>query len=280
VSVVIVTETDLDVVGKYKELVSESLSGDSVYIRTKETLNEFFNDSGLTFKEKSGLIATVLGNLNNTIVTSAMQTALAWEAKNKENYLAKYELEKKIDLLIEQTRGQVNVTEQSKYEAALKQAELKKLYGLHFDIFGDLSATGVAGKLDKELLLLDQEYINKGAEKHILDSKLKETNAALHKIIADTYENYGNYTYTLTDSGVTHVNKLSTNSSLSHYQKEIAKEQAKGYAWNAWSNAAQSSASFLGVLLSSENADANSAGTLELWSNAVTKLNNIPAPTI
>ena len=279
-STVISLDTDLSVSDKYKELVKTALDSEGIYIRTKETLDEFFNDTGLTFKEKSGLIANVLGNLNNTIVTSAMQTALAWEAKNKETYLAKYELEKKLDLIIEQTNSQVNATEQGKYEAAIKQAELKKVYGLQMNLAGELSPTGSANKIDKELSLLEQEYLNKGAEKLILDSKLKETNAALHKIVADTYENYGNYTYTLTDSGVTNVTKLSTNSSLSYYQKEIAKEQAKGYAWNAWSNAAQSSASFLGVLLSSENADANSAGTLQLWSDAVTKLNGVVAPTI
>ncbi len=52
-STVISLDTDLSVSDKYKELVKTALDSEGIYIRTKETLDEFFNDTGLTFKEKS-----------------------------------------------------------------------------------------------------------------------------------------------------------------------------------------------------------------------------------
>lgn len=38
----ILVSSDLEVVAKYKELVASSLDGDSVYMRTKETLQDLF----------------------------------------------------------------------------------------------------------------------------------------------------------------------------------------------------------------------------------------------
>ena len=271
-------ETDLDVGAKYKELVATALDSEGVYIRTREVLQELFEDSGLTFKEKSEMTANVIGSLNYSIVNAAMQTALQWESTNKELYMKKEQLNKEIELLAKKIEIESNAVNESKYNAAIKEAELKKVYGLYLGLDGSLTQTATDGKLDKELKVMAQDLLNKEAEEDVLKSKLKETNAALHKIIADTYENYGYYTYAIGDTGVTSVSKLSTHNTLSDYQKDIAKEQAKGYAWNAWSNAAQSSASFLATAISSDMTD-NMDGPLNLWTNAVTKLNGVVAPT-
>ena len=62
--------------------------------------------------------------------------------------------------------------------------------------------------------------------------------------------------------------------------KQVAKEQAKGYAWNAWSNAASSSAGMIGTLVAAEIPDLDPTTYLTTWSTAVSKLNTVTEPVI
>lgn len=268
---------EMDLVTKYKSLVDTALDSEGIYIRTKETLEELFDNKNLTAKEKADIIGTVLGNLNNSVVSGAMQTALAWEAKEKEFTFNKIELEYKLGLLNEQILAQKQNTKTEFVKTAISNAELLKNYGVAVDGNGIVTDTSIDGKLDKEVLLLEQERTNKQAEKLILDAKLKESNAAIHKIIADTYENYGYYNYTIGDGGVASVTKLSSHETLAANQKLIAKEQAKGYAYNAWSNAAQSSASMIGALVAAEVDGISSY--VSQWSAIVSQLGAITTPT-
>ena len=278
------TSTDefvaLDISAKYKELVKTALDSEGIYIRTKETLEEIFQNKAMTAKEQSELLVTVLSNLNNTIINSAMGTALAWATKDKELTLTKIELEYKLGLINKQTD---QVTQSIKTEfatTAARNAELLKNYGVLVNSEGVVTDSSIDGKIDKEILLLEQEKVNKVAEAAVLGSKLKESQVAIHKIVADTYENYGNYSFsTPTDVGISTVTKLSGGHiSLSDVQKSISQEQAKGYAYNAWSNGAQAASSMIGALLSSENETALTATDVDLWRSMVQKLSAIVAP--
>lgn len=48
-SITITVQTELDVLSKYTELISEAMSGDSSYIRAKETLEEMYKGTDVTF---------------------------------------------------------------------------------------------------------------------------------------------------------------------------------------------------------------------------------------
>lgn len=275
------TNTDefvaLDISTKYKELVRTALDSEGIYIRTKETLEELFENKTLTAKEKSELIANVLGNLNNSIVSGAMQTALAWAAKDKELTLNKIELEYKLALINQQTESQKQSVKTEFANTAARNAELLKNYGVLVSSEGVVTDSGTDGKIDKEMALLDQERVNKVAEASVLGSKLKESQASTHRIMADTHENYGYYTYNLTDNGASSITKISTHTSLSDAQKKIAQEQAKGYAWNAWTSGAQGSASMIGSLVAAEVPGLTDY--LAQWSATVTKITDIEPPT-
>ena len=59
--------------------------------------------------------------------------------------------------------------------------------------------------------------------------------------------------------------------------RQVAKEQARGYAWNAWANAASSSAGMIGTLVAAEIANETLVNsTLAAWQTAVNKINAIP----
>ena len=100
----ILMDTSLDVNDKYKQLVEASMDGDSVYVRTKEVLSELLRDNEITQDVKGQVIIQVMANLNNSVVTGAMNGALQWETAEKNLYLEKLKLEKELDSIIKYTR--------------------------------------------------------------------------------------------------------------------------------------------------------------------------------
>lgn len=273
---------ELDVATKYDILVRQSLAGDSVYIRAKETLEELFDNGTITEAEKSSIISNIIGGIVSTITTSSMSTAIAWAQSEKDIALKKLELEKQLDILSQEILSKTQdvllkeeqVTllgkdglikdqdvllkaaqvDQVSTSVRLAKVESKRMYGAGtFDIDGNLTFLQDEGKIYSDIAV-NTAQINKISEENLLvQQKVKESYAAVHKIVADTYVNYGSYTYSdLTDTGVTSVTPHhGTFTTLSNTQQDIAIEQAKGYVYNAWANALTGSASMLGTAIAS-----------------------------
>lgn len=262
------TTNELDVLEKYESLVKESLGSESVYIRTKETLDELFQDNTITSADKAKIISNVLANLNTALVNGAMSTALQWADKEKDVELRKLELAKQLDILDNEILLSKNQQDKVLHESVNVQAQTRRLYGIPTVIDGQLTALTDTGKTFEETEVLKQQYINLTKEANVIDGKVKESQAAVHKIVADTYVNYGDYTYTLAENGLTAITTgTGYNNSLSSIQKTIAQEQAKGYAYNAWANALTGSASLLGT--------AYAAGTTTDLGTYITNVQNI-----
>lgn len=269
---VISVTSDLDVLDKYNCLITESLGASSVYIRTKETLEELFKDNTLKSTDKSEIIASVLGNLNSSLVNASMATALQWASTEKDIELKKLELAKQLDVLDNQILLTAAQASKTGYESVAVQAQTERLYGTPTVVDGVLTALVDEGKVWYETEVLKQQDINLAKEALILDSKLNESYAAIHKVVADTYTNYGNFSYLLDASGLTSVtdNTPLTHTTLSSVQADIAKEQANGYAYNAWANALTGTSSMLGTAIASELTDFGPGTTGEtLITNAV-----------
>lgn len=271
----------MDVSSKYKELIETALDSEGIYIRTKETLQELFTDKTITATQKAEIITQVMANINGSVVTSAMSTALQWEAKEHELEYRRLELQKQLDVLDSQVKQAEQAAEGERYATALKKAELQKVYGVTVDANGNLIDTVADGRLDKEIQILGQDYLNKQAEETVLKGKTLESHAAVHKVIADTYENYGTFTYTgtVSENGISSITKTSSHDTLAQAQRDIAQQQAKGYTYNAWTNALQGSATMIGTLVASEDYDAVGSGMTSDWTELLTKLKNLTAPT-
>jgi hypothetical protein len=91
-------------------------------------------------------------------------------------------------------------------------------------------------------------------EIELLSARLLESKATVYKVVADTYANFGDmgwdFSYKGTSFGITVDSALGE--PLSSSQKSIADNQAKGYAYNAWSNAVNSASQVLGMAISSD----------------------------
>lgn len=248
----------LDVADKYETLVKQSLSGESVYIRAKETIQELFENGTITEAEKSQVLSNIIGGMVNTITTSSMSTAIAWSQAEKEVALKKLELAKQLDILDEEVLLKQAQSEQVNNANRLAKVESKRMYGTAtFDANNNIISLDNTGKVYTDMQLTNAQITKTGEETALVQQKVTESHAAVHKIVADTYVNYGNYNYTGLDAGGidTVTEQHGSYKTLSDTQREIAVEQAKGYTYNAWANALTGSASMLGTAIAAEYAE-------------------------
>lgn len=249
---------DLDVAQKYETLVKQSLDGNSAYIRAKETIQELVDSGAIDEAQKAEIISNIVGGVINNITSSSLSTAMAWANAEKEVELKKLELAKQLDILDEEILVKEAQKEQINNAVRLAKVESKRVYGTPtFDGEGNLQSLGNDGKVYQDILLAQVQTTKTTSENNLVNQKISESQAAVHKIVADTYVNFGNYSYTgLSESGIASVTaNHGSFKTLSNTQQEIAIEQAKGYVYNAWANALTGSASMLGTAIAAEYAE-------------------------
>lgn len=282
----ILMETTLDVVSKQQALVQEALGPDSAYARLKENLELMYENTDIKAQDKANAITNALTSYVVSVTNAAMTTGLQWADKEKELALQKAEMEYKLSLIDQQTKQAVAQTEGLTAEKQVKQAQLIREYGIATkDADGNVTALDNSGKEYASIQNINADTSNKAKQADVLDATKQQTWAQTHKIVADTYINHGVFTWTgLTNSGLTGVTKASTGyTTLSDLQKVVSGEQAKGYSYNAWSNAASAGASMLGTLAGAEiqSIDATSwAEMINLWKTPTTKLGAIVTPAV
>jgi hypothetical protein len=77
-------DSKLDVSEKYLQLMQDSLSGDSLYTRAKETFSVVFKDRELTETQKAQLTTEYIATMSVNLSSAAMQTALAWAKEERD----------------------------------------------------------------------------------------------------------------------------------------------------------------------------------------------------
>ena len=282
-AITVLTTADLDVVNKQRELTTEALGPDGVYIRLKETLLDLMDKGEIKSTDRANVVSTTLANLAGQITSVAMQTALAWASKEKELELKKLEMGYQLELLRQQGMLAENQVIDSLAGRQLKQAQRIREYGIATtDSNGNVTSLANNGKVYQEELNVMQDTANKSLLPSQIAAQTEEVHARTHKTVADTYVNHGIYTWTnITDKGVTGVVKAATGyTTLSELQKQVAAQQAKGYSYNAWSNAATGASGMIGTLVAAEIPDLDPTQYLALWKTAMGKLNGITEPTI
>ena len=283
---VVQIETNLDVVAKQRLLVEEALGADSAYARLKENLELMLENSDIKSQDKAKVVADTLSQFATNITHSAMATGLQWASQEKELALKKEELQKQLDVLAQNKLLLENQTATSLADRQLKQAQIIREYGVASkDAEGNVTSLDNSGKEYYSTLNIQADTTNKGKQSEVLEANKSQTWAQTHKLIADTYINHGVFTWTsIGGSGVEGVSKTSTGyTTLSDMQKLVSEEQAKGYSYNAWSNAASAGASMLGTLAGAEIQSIDSSSWAEmigLWKIPTQKLGSLVAPNI
>lgn len=249
-------EIPLDVISKYNSLIQESLGGDSVYIRAKETLQDLFDNNDISSTDKAAAIGNAISNMVNSVTSTSMTTALEWAKYEKELALKKLELDKQLAILGHEEDLKEAQVKQVGIQTRLAMIESRRMHGVGtFDAnTGVLLSLTEEGKVWNDMQLVSQQRLNAAEENDLIKSKVNESKAAIHKIVADTYVNYGSYSYAFTSSGEgieSVIANHGTYKTLSDTQRDIAIEQGKGYTYNAWANALTGSASMVGTAMAS-----------------------------
>ena len=269
---------ELDVTSKYQSLVEKLIQDDtSVYIHTIEKLEALISAGNLTSADKAKVISEVLGQLNTSIVNASLQTSLQWAKAEKDAEFQKVELEDKLELLRKQVETEVANKKKVDAERISTSSQSRRMFGVATvdTVTGAVTSLSNDGKVYQEIEVLQQQVRNAQAEELVLKGKVRESQAAVYKIVADTRANFGNATISLSDSAVT-VGLTGTEDSLARFQKDIAIQQSKGYAYNAWANAVNASSTAVSMLLSAEEASlADEAASLA--SSLVTGVNKLLA---
>jgi hypothetical protein len=243
---------DLDVISKYKILLAESLGSDSVYIRTKETYEALSTSGDLKDADKAKILAETLSSMNGSLANACMQAALSWVTTEKELEFKKLELAKQLAILDEDKKLKEAQVEKLKYDSIATQAQTLRTMGEPTVIAGVVTALTDEGTLYQDILVGQSQIEKIGKENNLLDSRLDESYATIHKVVADSVVNFGTWSYTLAKEGVSAATQVKPITPLSDIQLILAKEQAKGYTYNAWSNAVTASAGMVGTALASD----------------------------
>ena len=282
----ILIETDLDVVSKQRQLVEEALGPDSVYIRMKETLIDLMNSGEIKGTDRAKVVGDTIAQMSASITANVMNTGLQWAEAEKRLALQKTEMERQLDILEQNKLLIANQVIASLADRQLKQAQLRREYGTPtLDSNGNVTGLGDDGKEYTSILNIQADTANKALQGQVLTAQKESTYAQTHKIVADTYVNHGVFNWSgLSNTGISTVTKSSTGYvTLSDLQKQVSKEQARGYVYNAWSNAASAGASMLGTLAGAEIESIPSSSWTEminLWKIPTQKLGESTAPTI
>lgn len=280
-----IEEVELDVIGKYKELLAASTDGDSSYLRAKETLYAMRERGEISEEAKSLALAQVVSQMQGQVMSTAMNGAISWAGNAVELYLKKLQMQKELDSI----QADIDSKEASKNKTLnddlANQATNIRMNGVSTVVDGKVVSLSDEGKVYNDILLSTQQRLNAVEENELIKSRVNESYAGIHKIVADTYNNHGMFSgYTVASNGVTGIidNTPANKTTQNELQVVIAQEQAKGYTYNLWANTLNGLSSTIGIGLTS-NIDIFGSATaptvLADWNDLTAKMKNAVLPT-
>ena len=263
-----VVVNDIDIIETYKKLMEASTGPSSVYIHAKETLVDMYKNTSMTDKAKADMIAQTISNISVNITNQAMEMAYKLETGKRD---AVYALTK----LKEDTR--LTTAQVAKIEADIANADadkdLKVMMGwkAQAELYRDYGVSSWNYEL-LPTLLPTGAYTSYGTKVETI----KMSQANVYNGYATAYRQNGIVLPSI-DSTTGWLTSQTTGDTtgLSYWQTQVAERQKKGFDDNMRQHIANSSATMVSMLLSSEEAalvdDASAA--LAKWTTAVNYLN-------
>ena len=256
---------DLDVIPIYKELMEASTGQNSIYLRTKETLVDMFESSTFTDAEKSTVIAQTLSSIATGTTAKILDAAIQIAADNRD---AKFGLTK------QREETKLITAQASKLEADIaksdKEQDLLVMQGwsVQSQLYRDYGV--VTHNLTSNTKLLPSDaYTSYGVKWETLKKAKVDTYATY----ANSYRTNGNVSYT-TNIATGQFSTVSADAiGLTHAQTNVAIRQETGFDDNQRQHVANSSASMIGLLLSSEASGIDYAPYLDSWTQSINYLN-------
>lgn len=266
---------DLQVASNFTKLMVTATDKDSMYIKAKESLQDYLDDSDLNTREKAQMLSDLITKLTLAMTTAAMDSAIKISVENRD---ASYKLNKIHEeiLLSMQQRDKI-ATEMLEIESDIAgksirnwkdQAEMYWTTGVDTAGWNPLTAIVLPDNLELETITTGSGYYSTETAKY-----------KNYEILSGAVRNYGTMTFdwNANGTGVASATESGTASwnGLVKQQYNVAVRQEQGFDDNMRQHAANSSANMVGLLVSS---DAFSDGSLystylNHWTSSMNYLN-------
>lgn len=251
---------NIDITDTYKKLMAASIGEGSVYIKAKETLNDYYaTSSGLTDSQRAMMLSQTIAEMAKSITAESMQMALKIETENRD---AKYALTK----LKEDTRY---VTAQiAKVEKDIELADTSKWvstvagWKAQAEIYRDYGIQGWE-VTESTKVIPETAYADYGTKVETLKKAKVDTYATY----ANTYRQNGVVNYTTNEDGSFNTVTYDTHG-LTYWQTGVAARQTQGFNDNMRQHIVNSSASMISMLLSTEASGIDYSPYLTRWNAA------------
>ena len=260
---------DIDIIDTYKELMEASTGQGSIYLRAKETIVDFVEKGQLSETDKAALIAKHMTDLSMGLSAQAMEMAYKLDKENRDAPYTLTKLKEDTRLTTAQVAKVESDIENSDADKDLKilagwkaQGELYRDYGVHTWDYTLLPTVLPIGA-----------YAAYGTKVETI----KMSQANVYNGYATAYRQNG-VVLPMVDGTTGWLTTGTTGDAagLSYWQTKVAERQEKGFDDNTRQHVANSSATMVSMLLSSEEASLvdDASNALAKWTTAVDYLNN------
>lgn len=252
-------KSTIDVSEKYLQLMQDSLSEESIYMRAKDTILTIFSDLGITEIEKANIVASNITQMSTTLSAQAMSSALAWAKEERDGAYALAKLKADTEVAqgqLELTKSQICKTDFESLAAKAKATEITASSIRENGTVLEYEADGIRAK-----------SLNDGGLKY---EQTKQVEGATYQIFADAYRKSGVVSIGLDVSDGLTKGISGDDDGYTNQQSKNAERLRVAYEDSKLNHAANSSASMIGQMLSAEIAP--DQADVQLWRDAVSGL--------
>lgn len=270
------TISKLDVIPIFNDLMKASTDKDSLYIKSKRTIQDIFEDGKIDAGTKAKLVTDVISNLTIGITNSAMAHAVEI-AKERQN--APYRLAKEVaDIKLTQEQTDKLAGDNKLTDAQIAKMEADTVasringWKTQADIYTKNGINTTTQNINNSLLTSVAQLNPLALDK----VQAEQVKAAKFSALASTFRRDGSVTWTIdANQDITGMADSTPTGTklLTVAQTDVAIRQEKGFDDNMRQHAANSSANMIGLLLSSENYGVITAADVDKWRSAVDYLN-------
>ncbi|RKY52927.1 MAG: hypothetical protein DRP93_07345 [Candidatus Neomarinimicrobiota bacterium] len=265
----------------FKKLMGISTGSDSIYIKAKETMIEYFDstDNTLTEREKSEILVKLVGDMTTSMTKSSLDTAYAIVLADRDGPFT-------LTKIAEDTMGSKEARDKMAADncyvgsdEALKQAQVNKSvidgWAVQARMARDDGYTSSGMAINTIILPASTEKSD--GTKYF---NTKQIQSSINATYAKSYRDSGSIQYmTNATTGIlTSIGNLKTETDDSLYgltsaQTKVAIRQEVAFDDNMRQHAANSSAQMIGMLMSTNSGNALSACDLDSYRQSIYWLN-------
>ena len=263
-------ETDLDVKSIFNELMQASTERGSMYLRAKETIIDYVEKGQLDEREKAALVAKHITELAQSMTAQTLSAAVQVAKENRDAKYTLTKLREDTKLTTAQTQKLLADTDKTVIDNKLgimaikkAQAELYRDYGVNVSQL----TTAV------ENLLIASNFDEAGTKYE----SIKMAQANVYNGYATAYRQNGLVSIVTDTKGYVTTGTTADTTGINYWQAKVAERQEMGFDDNMRQHVANSSATMVSMLLSSEDASLSTQAqtVLDKWSTAVNYLNEV-----